>query len=584
MISFEIKSSTKYFSMKNLVFIAFLVLNIGCQTSTTKELLESIIDTYHAHKKTKDNDFPLGDYRESKFKKYATFCDSLLTELNTMDSTLFNEDDPISYTLLKFVLNETLEKFKFKSHWNPILSDAGFHSSLTYQVRPITSKKGALNYLKLLKAIPTYIEQQSVLIRKGLEAGMGQPLVIFKGYESTYQQHITKTAEENFYYSPFLNLPNILSPSKKDSLLKAAKKVVLEDVIPSFQSVKIFFEKEYYPNTRKTIGVSETPNGKAYYQSRIDYYTTLELSPEQIHQKGLEEVGRIKAKMEAIVREVNFKGSLKEFIEFLRSDPQFYAKTPEELLKHARNIAKKLDEQLPRYFKTLPRKPYGVAPVPDAIAPKYTAGRYVGSSYESTNPGYYWVNTYDLPSRPLYAIPSLTAHEAVPGHHLQGSLNQELPETIPQFRRNLYLSAYGEGWGLYSEFLANEMEIYTNPYEHFGKLTYEMWRACRLVVDTGMHVFGWSREQAVDFMAENTALSLHEVNTEIDRYISWPGQALSYKIGELKIRELRALAEKELGSQVDIREFHEQVLEKGTVTLPLLECRILNFISVNKSK
>ena len=584
MISFEIKSSTKYFSMKNLVFIAFLVLNIGCQTSTTKEQLESIIDTYHAHKKTKDNDFPLGDYRESKFKNNAAFCDSLLTELKQIDTLSFDEEDKISYTLLKFVLNETVVNYQFKTHWNPILSDAGFHSSLTYQVRPITSKGAALNYLKKLKAIPNYIEQQTQLIRKGLEAGMGQPLVIFKGYESTYQQHITKTAEENFYYSPFLNLPNILSPSEKDSLLKAAKKVVLEDVIPSFQSVKIFFEKEYYPNTRKTIGVSETPNGKAYYQSRIDYYTTLELSPEQIHQKGLDEVGRIKAKGEAIVREVNFKGSLKEFIEFLRSDPQFYAKTPEELLKHARNIAKKLDEQLPRYFKTLPRKPYGVAPVPDAIAPKYTAGRYVGSSYESTNPGYYWVNTYDLPSRPLYAIPSLTAHEAVPGHHLQGSLNQELPETIPQFRRNLYLSAYGEGWGLYSEFLANEMEIYTSPYEHFGKLTYEMWRACRLVVDTGMHVFGWSREQAVDFMAENTALSLHEVNTEIDRYISWPGQALSYKIGELKIRELRALAEKELGSQFDIREFHEQVLEKGTVTLPLLEWRILNFISVNKPK
>lgn len=584
MISFEIKSSTKYFSMKNLVFIAFLVLNIGCQTSTTKEQLESIIDTYHTHKKTRDNDFPLGDYRESKFKNNAAFCDSLLTELKQIDTLSFDEEDKISYTLLKFVLNETVVNYQFKTHWNPILSDAGFHSSLTYQVRPITSKGAALNYLKKLKAIPNYIEQQTQLIRKGLEAGMGQPLVIFKGYESTYQQHITKTAEENFYYSPFLNLPNILSPSEKDSLLKAAKKVVLEDVIPSFQSVKIFFEKEYYPNTRKTIGVSETPNGKAYYQSRIDYYTTLELSPEQIHQKGLEEVVRIKAKMEAIVREVNFKGSLKEFIEFLRSDPQFYAKTPEELLKHARNIAKKIDEQLPRYFKTLPRKPYGVAPVPDAIAPKYTAGRYVGSSYESTNPGYYWVNTYDLPSRPLYAIPSLTAHEAVPGHHLQGSLNQELPETIPQFRRNLYLSAYGEGWGLYSEFLANEMEIYTSPYEHFGKLTYEMWRACRLVVDTGMHVFGWSREQAVDFMAENTALSLHEVNTEIDRYISWPGQALSYKIGELKIRELRALAEKELGSQFDIREFHEQVLEKGTVTLPLLEWRILNFISINKSK
>ena len=282
--------------------------------------------------------------------------------------------------------------------------------------------------------------------------------------------------------------------------------------------------------------------------------------------------------MESIVDEVKFKGDLQQFITFLRKDPQFYAKTPEELLKHARNIAKKLDEQLPRYFKTLPRKPYGVAPVPEAIAPKYTGGRYIGTSPESTDPGYYWVNTYNLPSRPLYVIPSLTAHEAVPGHHLQGALNQELPETIPEFRRNLYLSAYGEGWGLYTEYLAEEMGIYTTPYEHFGKLTYEMWRACRLVVDTGIHAFGWKREEAVNFMANNTALSLHEVNTEIDRYISWPGQALAYKIGELKIRELRQKAQEKLGSRFDIREFHEIILEKGTVTLGILEDRINKYI------
>jgi len=252
------------------------------------------------------------------------------------------------------------------------------------------------------------------------------------------------------------------------------------------------------------------------------------------------------------------------------------------LLKHARNIAKKLDEQLPRYFITLPRKPYGVAPVPASIAPKYTGGRYVGSPKNSTDPGYYWVNTYNLSSRPLYVIPSLTAHEAVPGHHLQGALNQELPDHIPQFRKNLYLSAYGEGWGLYTEYLAEEMGIYETPYEHFGKLTYEMWRACRLVVDTGIHAFGWSRDQAVAFMASNTALSLHEVNTEIDRYISWPGQALSYKIGEIKIRELREKAMKELGSDFDIREFHEEILKRGTLTLPLLENQILSYIKRKK--
>ena len=570
--------------MKKLLLWILVSLSIGCSPTHPSQQLKALIESYQTFQNYRDPAYPLGDYSESKFERSAFFCDSLLNQLNRLAPDTLEEEDRISYALLKFVLNEAVTSYAFKTHWNPILSDAGFHSSLTYQVRPLTSKSAALTYLKKLKSIPLYLKQQTDLIRKGLKAGMGQPLVIFKGYESTYEQHITTTAEENFYYSPFLNLPNPLTQEEKDSLQKAARTVISEQLIPSFESVKTFFEKEYYPTTRKSIGVSETPNGKAYYQSRIKFYTTLDLSPEEIHQKGLEEVSRIKKQMEAIVKEVEFKGSLKEFIAFLRTDPQFYAKTPEQLLAYARNIAKKLDEQLPRFFKTLPRKPYGVAAVPEAIAPKYTSGRYVGTSPESTEPGYYWVNTYNLPSRPLYAMPSLTAHEAVPGHHLQGALNQELPESIPQFRRALYLSAYGEGWGLYTEFLANEMNIYTTPYEHFGKLTYEMWRACRLVVDTGMHVFGWSRPQAVDFMAENTALSLHEINTEIDRYISWPGQALAYKIGELKIRELRSLAEQELGSQFDIREFHERILEKGTVTLPLLEERILNFIETTKSK
>ena len=567
--------------MKNLLVALVLTFLIGCRNITPEQKLSNIIETYQNFQQNSDSNYPLGDYSESKFEKRAFFCDSLLTQLQALNPNTLKEDDKISYELLEFVLNEVVIKYKFKTHWNPILSDAGFHSSLTYQVRPITTKKDALKYLEKLKAIPLYIQQQTELIRKGLDAGMGQPLIIFKGYESTYEQHITATAEENFYYSTFLKLPTQLSQEEIDSIQIAAKEVILESVIPSFKSIKTFFEDEYYPNTRKSIGISNIPNGKAYYQTRIDFFSTLDLSPEEIHQKGIDEVARIKAQMEAIVQEVNFKGTLGEFITFLRTDPQFYAKTPDELLKHARNIAKKLDEQLPRFFKTLPRKPYGVAPVPDAIAPKYTGGRYVGTSPESTDPGYYWVNTYNLPSRPLYVIPSLTAHEAVPGHHLQGALNQELSDDIPQFRKNLYLSAYGEGWGLYTEFLANEMGIYTTPFEHFGKLTYEMWRACRLVVDTGIHVFGWSRQKAVDFMTENTALSIHEVNTEIDRYISWPGQALSYKIGELKIRELRNLAEEKLGSKFDIREFHEKILEKGTLTLPILESRIFDYISIN---
>ncbi len=568
--------------MRKILITFGCLLWVMCQTPTKENKLTSLIKAYESYEQSDNEQYPLGDYSEQRFELYAQFCDSLKNELNTLDYTLLNEEDQISYSLLDFVLNEAVVEYQFKTHWNPILSDAGFHSSLTYRVRPLTNKKSALRYLRTLEGIPTYIKQQRALIEKGLEAGMGQPLIIFNGYESTYNQHITSTAEENFFYSPFLNLPTQLTEAEKDSLQAAAKTVVVEKVIPAFEEVKNFFEQEYFLRTRKTLGVSEIPNGKAYYQSRIDYYTTQEMTPEGIHALGLSEVARIRAQMESIIDEVGFKGTFDDFIAYLRTSPEFYATTPEMLLKHARNIAKKLDEQLPRYFITLPRKPYGVAPVPASIAPKYTGGRYVGSPKNSTDPGYYWVNTYNLSSRPLYVIPSLTAHEAVPGHHLQGALNQELPDHIPQFRKNLYLSAYGEGWGLYTEYLAEEMGIYETPYEHFGKLTYEMWRACRLVVDTGIHAFGWSRDQAVAFMASNTALSLHEVNTEIDRYISWPGQALSYKIGEIKIRELREKAMKELGSDFDIREFHEEILKRGTLTLPLLENQILNYIKRKK--
>ncbi len=568
--------------MRKILITFGCLLWVMCQTPTKENKLTRLIKAYESYEQSDNDQYPLGDYSEQRFELYAQFCDSLKNELNTLDYTLLNEEDQISYSLLDFVLNEAVVEYQFKTHWNPILSDAGFHSSLTYRVRPLTNKKSALRYLRTLEGIPTYIKQQRALIEKGLEAGMGQPLVIFKGYESTYNQHITSTAEENFFYSPFLNLPTQLTEAEKDSLQAAAKTVVVEKVIPAFEEVKNFFEQKYFLRTRKTLGVSEIPNGKAYYQSRIDYYTTQEMTPEGIHALGLSEVARIRAQMESIIDEVGFKGTFDDFIAYLRTSPEFYATTPEMLLKHARNIAKKLDEQLPRYFITLPRKPYGVAPVPASIAPKYTGGRYVGSPKNSTDPGYYWVNTYNLSSRPLYVIPSLTAHEAVPGHHLQGALNQELPDHIPQFRKNLYLSAYGEGWGLYTEYLAEEMGIYETPYEHFGKLTYEMWRACRLVVDTGIHAFGWSRDQAVAFMASNTALSLHEVNTEIDRYISWPGQALSYKIGEIKIRELREKAMKELGSDFDIREFHEEILKRGTLTLPLLENQILNYIKRKK--
>ncbi|MBT8303448.1 MAG: DUF885 domain-containing protein [Bacteroidia bacterium] len=569
-----------------IIQLVVLFMFVGCanESDKTAESLNKIIENYQDHEGYDEKEYPLGLFTKEHYESEANFAKEKLEELSKIDVDDLKETDRISAELLKFVLQDQIAYFDFERYLNPLLSDAGFHSNLNYSVRPINNYKQAINYLNKLNAIPDFVDQHFVNLREGLEKGVSQPRVIFNGYESTYNDHIVDVVEESYFYSPFKNLPDILTETQRDSVITAAKKAVEENVIPQFKRIKTFFETEYLPKTRTSLGVSETPGGKEYYQNRINFYTTSDqYTAEDIHQIGLKEVARIKAQMETIISDLDFKGSFADFLEFLRTDEQFYAKTPQELLMIGRDMAKRADEQLPRFFKTLPRKPYGVAPVPDAIAPKYTGGRYVGTSNESTDPGYYWINTYDLPSRTLYTLPSLTVHEAVPGHHLQGALNNELGDSIPKFRKDLYLSAYGEGWGLYTEFLADDMGMYTTPYEKFGQLTYEMWRACRLVVDTGIHAKGWTRDQVVDYMASNTALSLHEVNTETDRYISWPGQALSYKIGELKIRELRKKAEEILGSDFDIREFHEVILEQGTVTLAILEDRINAYIEKTKN-
>lgn len=568
--------------MKILKYLIILSTVFGCnnvEPINSSETLKVIIEDFQDHEGYDKKEFPLGLFTKQYYELESVYAKERLDDLAKINASGLEETDLISLQLLKFVLQEKIDFYEYGRYLNPILSDSGFHSNLTYLVRPLTNYTQIMEYLNKLNAIPVFVDQHLEILRESIKKGVTQPSAIFKGYESTYEDHIVNNYEESFYYSPFKSLPESLSINQKDSVLSAAKETINKIVVPQFKRIKTFFEEEYLPKSRESIGISEIPNGEAYYQNRVDFYTTSsKYTAEDVHNIGLSEVARIKTEMEKIIAELNFKGSFADFLTFLRTDEQFYAKTPRELIMLARDMAKRADEQLPRFFKTLQRKPYGVAPVPDAIAPKYTSGRYVGTKKNSTDPGFYWVNTYDLPSRTLYTLPALTVHEAVPGHHLQGSLNLELGDSIPQFRKDLYLSAYGEGWGLYSEFLAEEMGMYTTPYEHFGKLTYEMWRACRLVVDTGIHAKGWSRDQVVDFMASNTALSIHEINTETDRYISWPGQAISYKIGELKIRELRKKAESVLGIKFDIRAFHEIVLGQGTVTLTILEERVNNYI------
>ncbi len=560
------------------LFGIFLIFNTSLFAQNESEELTQIIRTFESHKPYDHSEYPLGLYTEEHYKNEAQFARKMLHDLEHIDKSRLTETQRISARLLEYDLTHTVKNYEYEAYLNPLLSDAGFHVSLTYNVRDLNNYDQVKNYLNKLNALPVFVDQHLELLREGLGKGISQPRIIFEGYENTYNSQIVNDFKDSYYYRPFLDLPPILTPQQKDSVLTAAEKVISQKVIPQFRRIKEFFETEYFPKTRTAIGVSEIPDGREYYDYLIKYYTTLDLSADEVHETGLREVERINKEMKKVMKTAGFKGDLSEFIHFLRTNEQFYAQTPEELLAFARDICKRIDAKLPAFFNKLPRKPYGVAPVPAAIAPKYTSGRYIGASSD-TQPGYFWVNTYDLPSRSKYVLPALAAHESVPGHHLQISLNNELEDNIPEFRRKFNISAFGEGWGLYSEFLAEEMGIYRNPYEIFGKLTYEQWRACRLVVDTGIHTKGWTREQAVNFMKKNTALSLHEINTEIDRYISWPGQALSYKIGELKIRELRKKAEEALGTEFDIRQFHEIILEEGAVTLPILEQRVLNYIN-----
>jgi len=513
-------------------------------------------------------------------ERRAAAASAQLTTLQAIDSSALAPQDRVSYAMFERGLREDLARHQFRSWRIPITSDSGFHTGISRlaQEVPLKTLKDYENYLSRLRAIPAYFDQYVALMREGLRTGFTSARIALEGYEATMRPHVVSDPEQSVFWRPFAAFPPGVPPAEHERLRAAGREAITQAVVPAYRSLVEFFTKEYQPGARTTIGASELPDGKAYYAWLVKHFTTLDTTPEAVHQIGLGETARIRREMDDVVRKVGFQGSFAEFLESLRKDPRFYAKTPEELLKQATWIAKRMDGKLPSLFGRLPRQPYGVEPVPDDLAPKYTGGRYVGAPLDGTRAGTYWVNTYALESRPLYTLESLTLHEAVPGHHLQGALTKEL-EGLPAFRRYSYVNAFGEGWGLYSERLGIEAGFYKDPYSDFGRLTYEMWRACRLVVDTGLHAMGWTRQRAIDYMAERTALSRHEITTEVDRYISWPGQALAYKMGELKIRELRARAETALGTRFDVRAFHDAVLANGSVPLDVLERQIDDFIA-----
>ncbi|MBZ9613674.1 DUF885 domain-containing protein [Rheinheimera maricola] len=500
-------------------------------------------------------------------------------KLQQVDVAQLSEQDQINHAILSYRLANHIDEFHYQAHLMPLTAESGFHTSLGFMPSSSSFKTLAdyQQYLSKLSAIPRYMQQQTDWMKLGLATGMTQPKAVLKGFEQSIISYVVQDPAQSVFYQPFLQKPSFLDDTQWRALRTEAQQLVTDAVNPAYQAFYQFMLDEYLPAARDTIAASALPNGAAYYQNRLQHYTTLQLTPQQVHQTGLDEVKRIRAEMQQVIDQLGFQGSFAEFIQFLRSDPQFYAKTPDELLRYAAFLAKQADAQLPKLFKLLPRTPYGVVPVPAEIAPKYTTGRYSGSSRDD-QAGFYWVNTYALDRRPLYEMEALTLHEAVPGHHLQVALASE-QTTLPDYRRSFYTSAFGEGWGLYAEYLGLEMGFYQDPYSNFGRLTYEMWRAARLVVDTGMHSMGWSRQQAIDFLAANTALSMHNVTTEIDRYISWPAQALSYKLGEITIRKLRTEAEQKLAERFDVREFHAVVLANGSVPLAVLEQQVSKYIA-----
>ena len=516
----------------------------------------------------------LTDWSEPAIQTRIAFMRELERELKQIDTNALTGAGRINYRIFADQLRNNLADYQLGGYLMPFTSDTQFWADHAragdyVQCQPAANCE---RYLDRLEQLPAQFQQLTVLMRQGLKKGLSVPQVVLTGRDASIAKHIVDKAEDSAFYAPFRTLPASLDAAAQTALRERAVRVISEQIVPAYRELLRFMRDEYMPKARKTIAASKLPNGKAYYAAEIYEYTTLEQSADAIHQIGLAEVARIRAEMDAIRTEVGFAGDLKAFFQHLRTDPQFYPKTDRELLNEASYFSKKIDGKLPQYFGKLPRQPYGVAPVPADIAPTYTTGRYAGSN-DPKQAGFYWVNTSKLDPRPLWAIPALTLHEAVPGHHLQNALASEQGEQ-PPFRRYSYISAYGEGWGLYSEKLGVEMGIYETPYQQFGRLVYEMWRAARLVVDTGMHAKGWSRDQALAFMRDNTALSEHEITTEIDRYISWPGQALAYKLGEIKIRELRATAEQALGDKFDLRAFHDHVLALGSVPLSVLESEV----------
>ena len=514
-------------------------------------------------------------FTEKEYEGYV------LDVLSQIDPNNLSEEDQLNYRLLKSDYEISLEGREYPSYYMRLNQRGGVQDYYLYGNRlNFTELQSYKNWFDRVKGYTQNVRNALEINKEGLELGYTQPKLVTRGVSAQIGAMLERDLEDHPYFKIFKNVGDVASPEDAQALQSEVKEYIQNVLNPTYQELYDFLINEYLPESRNSIGISDVPNGKEWYEYLARYHTTTNLTPDEIHEIGLREVAKIRAEMEGIIEQVSWEGDFNSFLQYLRTDQRFYYETGEELLQAYRAMSKEIDAYMPTLFNKLPRAPYGVIPIPMESAP-FTTTAYYNAPSEG-RPGYYYANLYMPEVRPKYEIPVLSVHEAVPGHHHQISLAQEM-ENVPNFRKYLSITAFVEGWGLYSEQLGESMGIYDDPYDKFGQLTYDMWRAVRLVVDTGMHYKDWSREDAVNLFLENTAKTEQDINNEVDRYIAWPGQALAYKIGQLKIMELRDKSKEALGDDFDIKDFHDHILSFGSIPLNILEEKVDEFIDA-KSK